>query len=140
MNCLAVDRFEMLLSAAIDVEKVDKIFPSLVECYQIGRQGRGTGEFLVVVLDLFLKPAKVLDRLAFTWGKCLDQFLAGVPVFEKQPFFFATLDKLAVPRQIRQRQHISDLEHQRDQQRNYASGISRGHGKAGKAPKVKWFL
>jgi len=54
MDGLAVDRFEVLLSAAIDVEKVDKIFSPLVEGDQIARQGGGTGEFLVVVLDLFL--------------------------------------------------------------------------------------
>ncbi|MBK7706916.1 MAG: hypothetical protein IPJ30_14405 [Acidobacteria bacterium] len=64
MDGLAVDRFEVLFAAAINVKQVDEVFPALFERDEIRRQFAGARELLVVFLDLILLPFEIIDGLA----------------------------------------------------------------------------
>src|SRR5687768_18068791 len=130
----------MLLASAVNVEKVDKVLPSLVERPQIRRQGGGSGEFLIIVLDLFLQPAKILDRFSLAGRERLDQLLACVAAGQEKPLLLAPLDQLPIPGQVRECEDVGALEDQGDEQRDHTSGISCGDRKTGQAPKIERFL
>lgn len=137
---LAVDRLEMLLAAPVDVEQIDEILPALFERGQVRRQFAGAGELLVVLLDPVLLPFQKLDSLALTRREALDQFLP-VGAGERQVTVpLAAVDQLAVGRDHRQENDVDRLADQSDEERDDASGIGCGDGKAGQAPEIDWLL
>src|SRR4051794_38466422 len=98
MNGLAIDRFKMLFAAAIDIEQVDEIFPTLLESVKVRRQRSSSSKLFIVVLDLVLKPSQILYSLSFSRREALDQFFPRHTMKFLHPFVLALDDHLTVRR------------------------------------------
>jgi hypothetical protein len=126
----------VVLTPAVDIEQVDKVFPPLIERLQVSRNLFTGGELFVIRVDLIFHPAQVLDCLALARIECLDHGFALR--FAKLPraFFFATLNQTAIDWTSGYDRQIHSFRAQREQQRRHVLKKSGADGKAGHAPKV----
>ena len=130
----------MRFAAAVNVEQINEIFPTLIERSQIVRQGFGSRKLKIILLNFIFLPAQIFDGFAFAGRKTFNQFLAGRLVQHKQTLLFTALDELAIRGQHGNDQQKSDFANQRDEQRNHALRVSRRDCKARQSPKIDRLL
>ena len=65
-----------MFPAPINVEEIDKVFPTLIEGLQVGGNFPAVGELAVVRVDLVFHPAQVLDGFTLAWIETFDDLFA----------------------------------------------------------------
>ncbi len=87
-----------MLSPAVNVKQIDKIFPTLIEGLQVRRNFLAGGEFLVVGIDLVLHPTEVFDCLALARVEPFDyRFALRLTKFARA-FLGSAFDQAAIER------------------------------------------
>jgi hypothetical protein len=82
-----------MLAAAIHVEKIDEILPTLIEALDVPGDLFSPGEFAVVRVDLILHPLQVFHRFALARIKTLDLIFASLLAQFQQPLFLTAVNE-----------------------------------------------
>src|SRR6185369_536324 len=72
LDCLPVDRAQVMFATAIHVKQIDEIFPALIEALNVVRNLLSAGELFVIRVDLILHPAQVFDCFTLARIEQLD--------------------------------------------------------------------
>ena len=80
----------MMFAATIDIQQVDEIFPTLIECQKIRRNFFGVRELAVVRIDLILHPPQVFDGFTLSRIETSDNRLTLCLAQFSRTLFFAT--------------------------------------------------
>ena len=63
---LTVNRSKVMFAPPVDIEQVNKVFPTLIQTFQVMRDLFRTSEFLVVGVDLVLHPTQIFHCFPLT--------------------------------------------------------------------------
>ena len=96
LHRLPVDRTKVMFASPVNVEQIDKIFPTLIQALQVVGNLFGTGKLLVVRIDLVLHPPQVLNRLALAGIESFDLRFALLFAQLMQPLLFATINQASI--------------------------------------------
>src|SRR5437762_10550682 len=106
-----------MLASPINIEKIDEVFPSLIECLQVGRNSLAVSELAILRVDLIFHPTQVLNRLPFARIERFDDGLAlGFAQFAPA-LFGATLNQTTIERTSRHNSEIESFSSHRQQKR-----------------------
>ena len=125
-----------MLSPAINVKQIYKIFPTLIEGLQVRRNFLAGGELFVVGINLVLHPTQILDGFTLARIETFDYRLALRLAKFARAFLGATFDQAAIKRCGRHDSKIERFRSESQQQRRYVLEENRAHQKAGHTPKV----
>src|SRR5262245_20690375 len=129
-----------MLASSIDVEQIDKVFPTLIETLQVRGNLFAVGELFIVRINLVLHPAQVFDGFTLAGIKTLDEGLTLGLEKLAGPRFFAALNQTPIDRTSRNDREVDCLCAQREQERCHILKKCGANRKAGHAPKVNGFF
>src|ERR1041384_5599195 len=109
LNSLAIDRAHVVLAPPIGVQQIDVGFPIEIQRPNALGHFSHSGELLIVLINLILHPAQVLDGFAFAWIESEDQLLAFPLTIRKRAPACALIDNPAITRRVRESRNIEPL-------------------------------
>src|SRR2546422_10558032 len=125
-----------MLSPPVDIQQINKIFPTLIEGLQVRRNVLAGGELFIVGINLVLHPTEILDRFTLARIETFDyRFALRLTKFARA-FFGATQDQAAIKRCGRHDSKIERFRSQSQQQRSDVLKENRADQKAGHTPKI----
>src|SRR5436305_10068998 len=87
-----------MLSPSVNVKQIYKIFPTLIEGLQVGRNFLAGGELFVVGINLVLHPTEIFDGFTLARIETFDNGLALRLTKFARAFLGATFDQAAIKR------------------------------------------
>src|SRR5256714_4753172 len=125
-----------MFPATIDIQQVDEIFPTLIECLEIRRNLFGVRELAVVRIDLILHPPQIFDGFTLSRIETSDNRLALGLAQLARTLFFATRHQPSINGTDRDNRQIDNLSTHGQQERRNVLKKHRCNSKADHPPKI----